>query len=313
MAKAEMLREAQMPLMSVRAAPMPATFNRDNNTIDVVWTTGAQVRRYDWMDGPFIEELVVSPDAVRLDRLNGGAPVLDTHECEELEDIIGVVERAWLEGETGMATVRFSTREELLPYVQDIAAGIIRNVSVGYQVHQYEVTRPTDGSMPIYRAVDWEPMEISFVPIAADAASQVRSKDRLHPVSITTRGDDMSDPSENEIPAEETQASEAPVEVTETAAVDVAEEVRKAIALERVRAAEIRSTVRMAKLHEDIAEKLIDSGRSLDECRADVLRMWSEKVDSSATDSGRSEEEIATQTRSAELAQSIFRQVAGVK
>ena len=41
-----------------------------------------------------------------------GAPVLDTHSSYALGDVVGVVERAWIEGGQGMATLRFSDREE---------------------------------------------------------------------------------------------------------------------------------------------------------------------------------------------------------
>ena len=42
-----------------------------SRTFEVLWTTGAQVRRYSWArDEEFDEELVVSPNAMRLDRLN---------------------------------------------------------------------------------------------------------------------------------------------------------------------------------------------------------------------------------------------------
>lgn len=301
----------EIPTLVTRGAPLPQTYNRETNTVDVVWTTGAQVRRFDWMEGPFHEELVVSPEACRLERLNAGAPVLDTHEADGLENVIGVVERAWIEGDQGMATLRFSSREDVQPYVQDIAAGIIRNVSVGYQVHNYEVSQPTDGSMPTWRATDWEPMEISIVPIPADMASQVRSRDTLHPVSITTqRSEAMSEPSEIENPAEEEVQTPAP----EAPAVESAEEIaRKAIAVERKRISGIRETVRMAKLDESVAEKLVDSGKPLDECRAEVLRMWSERVDASATQSGRGEAEQPKQSRAAEIAHDLLKQVAGVK
>ena len=118
----------------------------------------------------------------------------------------------------------------------------------------------------------------------------------------------MSDPIE-ETPVEET-APVIPAEPTEAPA-DVEAAVRNAISNERKRAAGIRDTVRMAKLDDALAEKLIDSGKPLDECRAEVLRQWSEKVDASATPSGGTVPE-PTQSRAAELAQSILKQVAGV-
>ena len=82
-------------------------------------------------------------------RLNGGAPLLNTHGAWDLRDVIGVVERAWIarEGEAlvGRATVRFSDRADVEPIWRDVAAGIVRNVSVGYAVRSYEITE-TDGA-----------------------------------------------------------------------------------------------------------------------------------------------------------------------
>lgn len=64
-----------------------------SRTFEVLWTTGAQVRRYSWVrDEEFDEELVVSPNAMRLDRLNSGAPFLNSHSSYRLDSILGVVE-----------------------------------------------------------------------------------------------------------------------------------------------------------------------------------------------------------------------------
>lgn len=305
------MQTRDIPMLSTRAALQPQTFDSDNLTVDLMWSTGAQVRRFDWVEGPFIEELDMAPESIDLTRLNSGAPLLDTHDCYELESVIGVVERAWVADGMGYATVRFSSRDEVQPIVADVKAGIIRNVSVGYAVQEYEITAPQDGSMPTYRATKWEPYELSLVPIGADAKASVRKSDERHPVILNQkRSPAMSDPIE-ETPVEET-APVIPAEPTE-APVDVAEAVRSALENERGRVRGIRETVRMAKLDEAVVEALIDSGKPLEECRSEVLRMWSEKVDNSATHSGRPEGEIVAESRSAELAQSIFRQVAGVK
>ena len=298
-----------IPMLSTRAAMQPSSFDEANQTVELLWSTGAQVRRFDWAEGPFIEELSMDPESVDLTRLNGGAPLLDTHDCYELDSVIGVVERAWIEGGQGHAVVRFSSRDEVQPIVADVKAGIIRNVSVGYFVSEYEISQPTDGSMPTYRAVRWEPYELSLVPIGADAKASVRKLDERHPVIINHRSTDMSDPIE-ETPVEET-APVIPAEPTEAPA-DVESAVRSALEIERKRVRGIRDTVRMAKLDESVGENLIDSGKPLDECRAEVLRMWSEKVDASATASGRSEAEQPKQSRAAEIAHDILKQVAGV-
>ena len=87
----------------------------------------------------------------------------------------------------------------------------------------------------------------------------------------------MSEP--NEIPAED----EAPVteELQETP-VDVEEIRAQVLKAERSRVSGIRESVRMAKLGDGVADKLINSDVSLEEARAEVMRMWSKSVDDSA-------------------------------
>lgn len=69
--------------------------------------------------------------------------------------------------------MRFSARADVEPIWRDVEAGIIRNVSVGYNVRRFEVIEE-EGQVPIWRAVDWQPMELSAVPVGADAAAGFR-------------------------------------------------------------------------------------------------------------------------------------------
>lgn len=302
----------QLPMLSTRAALQPQTYRDDTRTVELTWTTGATVRRFDFMDGPYLEELSVTPESVRMDRLNGGAPLLANHNAYSLDAVIGVVERAWIEGGEGRATVRFSERADVDPIIADVKAGILRNISVGYQVHNYEVDKPKErGGMPTYRATDWEPMELSIVTVPADASAQIRSAEALYPVSLTTRGDTMSE-LDNEVAADEDQASPV-VEESAKPALDAEAIAKRAIAEERQRIAGIRAIVKLAKLDESVAESLIESGKPLDECRADVLRLWSESVDRNATPSGRPDYESRSddQKRAASIAADLLKQVAG--
>lgn len=153
-----------------------ASFDEADNTIECCWTTGATVRRMSWREGPYDEELVVSPNAVRLDRLNAGAPMLNTHSDWSLSDVIGAVVpgSARISKGIGLARVALSKAPGDADIVQKIRDGIIRNVSVGYIRHQIEKVEK-DGEIPVWRIVDWEPHEISAVPVPADAGSQFRS------------------------------------------------------------------------------------------------------------------------------------------
>jgi phage major head subunit gpT-like protein len=158
---------------------MPETVDAEARTVEVVWSTGALVRRRDfWTGKRYDEVLSLDPAHVDLSRLNGGAPLLNTHGMYDLDDVIGVVDRAWIANAAGgapegRAVVRFSERAGVEPIWADVQAGIVRNVSVGYIVRTYEITEE-EGRVPLWRAVDWQPMELSAVPVGADAGAGFR-------------------------------------------------------------------------------------------------------------------------------------------
>lgn len=172
-----MQRTIELPRQARAAELRAASFNEADNTIDVIWTTGATVRRASWRDGVYDEELIVSKAAVRLDRLNAGAPFLNTHSDWDLSDVIGSVVpgSARIANGVGVATIKLSRAPGDADNVQKIRDGIIRNISVGYAMHRIEKTEADDGSVPLWRVVDWEPMEVSAVPVPADAGAQIRS------------------------------------------------------------------------------------------------------------------------------------------
>ena len=158
-----------------RAITAPATVDRASRTVEVVWSTGARARNFVPSLGGITEELDMSPNAVRMAQLgSGNAPVLNTHRSSDARDVLGRVIAARLEGGRGHARLQFSGAADVEPLWQRIADGTLRAVSIGYRVHRYDQRPdPASGEM-IYRAVDWEPFEISIVPIPVDRDAQVR-------------------------------------------------------------------------------------------------------------------------------------------
>lgn len=170
-----------LPPFGMQARALPETLDDQARTVELTFSTGAGVPRMDWWSGKrYIEKLSLAPSAVRLERLNNGAPLLDAHSGYSIGDQIGVVEpgSVRLLKTEARATVRFSSRDAVEPIWQDVRAGIIRNVSVGYAVHKFEEEPGGDNKIPIRTATDWEPYEISMVPMPADAGAQVRQGDK---------------------------------------------------------------------------------------------------------------------------------------
>lgn len=154
----------------------------DKRTVDLTFATPkADVLRYDWETGKrFYERLSLDPKHVRMDRLSSGtAPLLDTHSAWSLANVIGVVDVAAIDGKRGTATVRFSRRPEVEPFYQDVKDKIIRNNSVGYRVFRFEDTGEARNGYAVMLATDWEPYEISMVPMGADAGARTRSSKEI--------------------------------------------------------------------------------------------------------------------------------------
>jgi hypothetical protein len=171
-----------IPALSIRAAVMPASIDEEARTVELVWSTGADVQRSEWWSGKrFIERLSLKAEHIRLDRLNGGAPLLDAHMSWSVRDQIGAVvpDTAKITRKEGRAIVRFSSRDDVEPIWRDVKEGILRNVSVGYRVYKFEETAGREDNIPIRTAIDWEPFEISMVPMGADPRAGVRGEQKL--------------------------------------------------------------------------------------------------------------------------------------
>ena len=171
----------ELPAMRRSAELAPNTADADSRTVEVVWSAGARVRRATFFGEPYDEELSLDPAHVRLDRLNAGAPFLKVHELDTLDAVIGSVVpgSARIENGRGIALVRISERADVEPIWRDIQAGHIRAVSIGYQVHRFEVSKP-EAARELWRAVDWTPFEVSAVAVGADPAAVFRAHTTLH-------------------------------------------------------------------------------------------------------------------------------------
>lgn len=155
----------------VRAVTPPQD-DPGSRVLEVVWTTGARRVTWTWEDGCVDEALDLA--GADLSRLNNRAPLLSDHYSCSIESVLGVVVpgSAVIDGTEGRARVQLSRRADLADLWQDLKDGVLGQVSVGYSVEEYVVTRE-DGQRPLYRAARWTPLEISLVAIGADPGAQV--------------------------------------------------------------------------------------------------------------------------------------------
>jgi len=266
-----------LPALRRAADLVLASFDEADRSVELVWSTGARVRRQPLFGEPFDEELSLEPAHVRLERLNGGAPLLKVHDMGTLDAVIGSVVpgTARIENGRGIARVRFSDRAEVEPILADIRAGHLRAVSIGYQVHRFEVSRPAAGP-ELWRAVDWTPFEISAVPVGADPAAGFRSAEPLSPC-VLVRRDAASSPTR--IAMDETQTPPAGTDATPPPAPDTDALVARARETERERVGTIHALAGRLGLECGFADDLVQRGTGLDEARRLILDKVAEASD----------------------------------
>lgn len=170
-----------------RADVQLGTVSVESRTVEIVFATEAPVRRYNWKyndyTGEYFDE-VLSVDAahVQLERINAGGPLLNEHNRSKgVFGVYGTVERAWIaDGANGpelRAKVRFGKGKKAERYFQEVKDGIIRCVSVGYNIGTFTREEAVGtNTVPVYRATQWEPTEVSFVSVPADINSGIRSE-----------------------------------------------------------------------------------------------------------------------------------------
>ncbi len=289
-----------LPLIGREAMVRADTINETERTIDIIWTTGAMVQRVRWEGWDdrieYDEELLVDGNSIRLDRLNDGAPFLDSHQTwGGVANVLGSVVPGSVRVENGQGTakIRLTSAEDAAPAIQRILERTINKVSVGYRVHRYEITKK-DGARELWRAVDWEPFEISAVAMPADPGASIRSeqsgRENRNPCVIIRRdtsaaqaasgkeavmpkdnpnaaGDETTavrnDTGQQTRAAQTTQAPAAP-----QAPVIDAEAIR---AEERTRSAEIGTLCARHGLDAAFRDQLIRDGVSLDQARSRIL------------------------------------------
>jgi phage major head subunit gpT-like protein len=259
-----MKKELQPNLM--RATIAASTFNEEEKSVEVVAATGMKGLRRAW-DGSYYEELSMESSNIRLDRLNAGASVLDSHSQYQLSDVLGKVEKAWIEGGELRAKVKFSTRENIAGIIQDIKDGIITNLSVGYRVYKYEKIEDAENKIPTMRAIDWEPFEISFVPVPFDYKATTRSEEQgVNEVEII-----VSQINNRKM---ENETVNKPVEITQD---DVVKAKAEAAGAERKRTSEILQLCQQAKLSDDFARTLIDKGETIEVSQRAIIAEFAKR------------------------------------
>ena len=275
--------KAQMQQMSRFAVFQRESVDVEKRTVEVAFSSEEPVERW------FGEEVLShAAGAVDLSRLNDGGAVLFNHDWD---DQIGVIERAWIDADKrGRALVRFGNGAKATEKFQDVQDGILRHISVGYSIVNFE--EEISGDIRTFTATRWQPYEISFVTVPADPTVGVgRSAEPFieNPVNPTPeKGNRNMD--KNQIPA----AAETPAAAIPAAAVtDTNNTAERGMQNERARVSELLAIGRSYAAHGGIeaAEKVIKEGGSEAQLRAAIMANMQTKPIVTADEIGMTDKE----------------------
>ena len=221
---------------------------QEERTVNLAFSSEEPVERRFGM-----EVLDHNPESIRLGRLRGSGALLVNHNPD---DLVGKVESVEVADRVARAKVRFGKSDRANEIFQDVKDGIRSGVSVGYQIHKLLEEGEKDAS--IFRATDWEPMEISLVAIPADATVGIgRSED-------------------GEAIETQIQYLERDIKMTEEVKTPEAPKVDVSAIKSQARDQEVKRIQEVTAIGEqfaqgELARQMVQSGQSVDEMRKAVL------------------------------------------
>jgi HK97 family phage major capsid protein len=261
---------------------LPDTIDQEARTVEVAFSSEDPGRR--WYG---LEVLDHSPDSVRMDRLGNSAPVLWDH---NRTDQRGVVMSASIDSDrVGRAVLRLGRNPAAEELWQDILDGIVSKISVGYAVHRMVLEEEIDEGLDVYRVLDWEPLEVSFVSIPMDDTVGIGRSSADDEVETVITRSAPAHPSQDMTTATEPAPAPAP------AAPDFSKE-REAAAKDARSAelARINEIEALGSQHNqtELARQFINEGKSADQFRSQLLEVLGTKAPIGEVEIGLSKKEV---------------------
>lgn len=280
----DLQRDLNTVLFQIRAESL----NEEERSVEAVVSTENTVEVYNWIRGVVMQEVLLCKGC----QLPTQVPLLDNHSLVSNDDLLGSVREFRNEGNQIAAKLVFAKDDEIAERRWNkVRQGHLTDVSVRYRPKpggfvDIPVNRKAfvegkeyDGGTRGLRVVtSWIIREVSLTPIGADQAAKIRAalgdasqdKNRKEfsemPEKTTKKEEGVKTPE----PDGKRSASETPPE-TPPEPVDVDKERKAAVKEYQDRRDAIRKAAEGTGVKSEIVEKLVDSEKTLDEARAELL------------------------------------------
>lgn len=247
-----------------------------SRTVEVVFSTGARIQHMmRTPDGAqrVMTQVVVDEAAADLSELNSGAPVLRDHNAWSVGDVIGCVERAWIEDGAAKAVLRISAAADVANDWTRIAEGTAVQWSMGFDISEVTVVPdPEREGEDLWLLSKWKPVEISLVPIGADSGAKTQAADAPScPANIVYHAQEGDMPDAKKQAAAPSEAPETKTQAAKPApaapAIDKDDIARQAVEAERLRHSAIKGAAKRLNAPEDLVEEALTQGVTVDDFR----------------------------------------------
>lgn len=169
---------------NIRLNITPDSVNEDLRTFTAIFTTDTAIEYSGWF-GRFFEQLRIDAESVDVGRIDMGMPFLKNH-SNDIDSVIGSVQNSEIVLENGVTqligNIQISKSEDpeedkrFMRYFNRIKSGELKNISIGYRVHDWELKEiVNDDSPETYIGTRWELLEVSLVAVPADKFAQIKS------------------------------------------------------------------------------------------------------------------------------------------
>jgi hypothetical protein len=185
MLREEPRRDLTSRSLTIRAA----TANEADRSVEASLASETPVDVFDWSSERVIEEVLLISGARMVPQL----PLLANHNRYSLDSILGSARDLRADQSQIFGRLVFASDEESQRAWEKVLGGHLTDVSVGYRVLE-SVTIPAGQSATVagrnftanprrsLRVVtDWQPKEVSLVPIGADASAKIRGDQPFQP------------------------------------------------------------------------------------------------------------------------------------
>lgn len=159
-----------------RALIVADSYNKEQGTLDVVMATEMPVLTTTYGE-PVYEVLTFGKDNIRMGRADLGLPLLETHPSPNISikttDVFGKVENIKVVNNQMIGTIRLGANASD-SLRSDIENKIIDTFSIGYKPYSGMYQENSEG-LDTLVVTDWEPNHLAIAPIPADYNARARS------------------------------------------------------------------------------------------------------------------------------------------